>query len=144
MMKYGFMPILTTKMFTYLLPYENVNEDRSSLSKNWRHNLNRAKNNKNLKICWATTYEDRVKALKCLSKMYNELINRKNFTVAIDLNYALELIANDKKMLIAQAKLNDDIVAVRVASVCNDHMLDFIAASNEGAKKCYANYLLMW
>jgi len=144
MMKFGFTPILSTKMFTYLLYDEDVTEDGSLLSQNWRHNLKRAKKNENLKIYWATKYEDRLKVLSSLSEMYLNLTNHKNFIPAYDFNYASDILASDKKILISYAHLKDKIVAIRVASVCNDHILDLIAASNNGAIKSYANYLLTW
>ena len=68
----------------------------------------------------------------------------KNFKAGIDLFHASDLMALDQSMIVVQAKLGGEVVAIRVASVCNDHLLDLIAASNEGAIKCYANYLLMW
>jgi len=99
MMKNKFSPILTNKMFAFLLSSDKINEDYSSLSKNWKHNLIRAKKSERLKIDWDTTYEDRIKTLKQLSEMYNKLLIRKNFPAAIDLNYISEMIALDKKIL---------------------------------------------
>ena len=93
---------------------------------------------------WVLSYKDRVKVLSHLSEMYEILTKRKDFKEGIDLTLASDLMALDQSMIIVQAKLEGKVVAIRVASVCNDHLLDLIAASNEGAKKCYANYLLMW
>ncbi len=79
-----------------------------------------------------------------MSEMYEKLTNRKNLNTGIDLSDASYVMAKDQSMIIVQAKLQGEVVAIRVASVCNDHLLDLIAASSEGATKCYANYLLMW
>jgi len=144
LMKLGFSPILTNKMFTYLFPRDNFTEANMSLSKNWRHNLKRAQNNTDLKIEWSTSEEERKKIMLNLSVMYKGLTQRKKFKAGIDITHAAEILASDKSMIIVQAKLKDEVVAIRIASVCNDHILDLVAASNEGATKCYANYLLMW
>ena len=144
LMKLGFTPLLTNKMFTKLIFNENYNLDISSLSKNWRHNLKRAKINELMEIEWMTSYEDRVAAFTRLSEMYEILKKRKKFATGIDLVKASDLMVLDQSMIVVQAKLGGEVVAIRVASVCNDHLLDLIAASNEGATKCYANYLLMW
>ena len=144
LMKIGFMPILTNKMYTYLLPRKHLDKDILSLSKNWRHNLKRAQNNTDLKIEWSTSEEERKKIMLDLSVMYKGLTQRKKFKAGIDITHAAEILVSDESMLIVQAKLKDEVVAIRIASVCNDHILDLVAASNEGATKCYANYLLMW
>ena len=144
LMKIGFKPILTNKMYTFIVPAENLHQEGLSLSNNWRHNLKRAKNNIDLKTEWVLTFEDRVKILTQLSEFYRELKNRKKFKSAFDFIIGSEFLAKDKSIMIVKAKLRDEVVAIRVASLCNDHLLDFLAASNEGAKKCYANYLLMW
>jgi len=144
MMKIGFTPILTKKMFTYLISRENLNKDSLSLSKNWRHNLKRAIKNTDLEIEWISSYENRKKVLSQLAIFYKNLAKRKKFNTAINLTHGMELLALDKSIMIVQAKLRGEVVAIRVVSICNDHLLDLIAASNEGAKKCYANYLLMW
>jgi lipid II:glycine glycyltransferase (peptidoglycan interpeptide bridge formation enzyme) len=144
LMKLGFAPLLTNKMFTKLIFNENNNLDISSLSKNWRHNLKRANNNELMKIEWVNSYEDRVMAFNRLFEMYDILKRRKNFATGIDLVKASDSMILDQSMIIVQAKLDGEVVAIRVGSVCNDHLLDLIAASNEGAVKCYANYLLMW
>ena len=144
LMKSGFAPILTKKMFTFLVFNKDIDQDLLLLSNNWRHNLKRAKKNEDLKIEWLSSYQDRVKAFSHLSDMYEKLTNRKKFKSGIDLSDASDLMVTDQSMIIVQAKLQGEVVAIRVASVCNDHLLDLIAASNEGATKCYANYLLMW
>ena len=144
MLKLGFTPVITKKMLTYILLEDKVNHDALSLTANWRLNLKRALKNKDLKIECATTYTERLEAVTILSNMYNDLKNRKNFISAIDLNKARDIIAEDKSLIIAQAKINNEIVAIRISSVCNDHILDFITASNAIASKNYANYLLMW
>jgi len=144
LMKMGFSPILTKKMFTFLVFNNNFDSNLLLLSQNWRHNLKRAKKNDDLKIEWVSSYKDRVKAFSHLAKMYGKLTNRKKFKSGIDLNDASDVMAKDQSIIVVQAKLHGVVVAIRVASVCNDHLLDLFAASNEGAKKCYANYLLMW
>jgi len=144
LLKNKFSPILSETMFTYIVFKNSIEESLLELSSNWRHNLKRANKNENLEIEWITSYRDRLEALSILSKMYVYLLQRKNFKSGIDLKSIYDEIAKDKSMIIAQAKLHNEVVAIRVASVCNDHILDLIAASNEGAKNCYANYLLMW
>jgi hypothetical protein len=144
LLKVGFVPILTKTMFTYLIFNKTITQDRLSLSNNWRHNLKRANKNDDLEIEWVSSYEDREKVYSHLSEMYEKLRERKNFKAGIDLNLAHNLMALDQSIIIVQARLSGKVVAIRVASVCNDHLLDLFAASNEGAKKCYANYLLMW
>ena len=85
LMKLGFTPLLTNKMFTKLIFNENYNLDISSLSKNWRHNLKRAKINELMEIEWMTSYEDRVAAFSRLSEMYEILKKRKKFGTGFDL-----------------------------------------------------------
>jgi len=144
LMKSRFSPILSKNMFTYLVFNKNKELDLLHLSSNWRHNLKRANNNKDLKIEWITSYKDRVEVLSNLSKMYEYMIHRKKFKSGVDLSSVYDELAEDKSIIIAQAIFKYEVVAIRVSSVCNDHLLDLIAASNYGATKCYANYLLMW
>jgi len=143
LMKSGFSPILTNRMFTYLILNNDINTDLSFLSKNWRHNLKRAKNN-NITVEYLTSYKDRLGAMSNLEVMYDQLIIRKNFIQGINLANSGSYIVEDDSFIIVQAKLENKVIAIRVASVCNDHLLDFVAASNNGAIKSYANYLLMW
>jgi len=144
LMKIGFKPILTNKMYTFLVPAKDLHLDGRNLSNNWRHNLKRAKHNKDLKTEWVYAFEDRKNVLSQLSEFYQGLKKRKKFKAGFDFVLGSESLASDKSIMIVKAKLKDEVVAIRVTSLCNDHLLDFLAASNEGAKKCYANYLLMW
>jgi len=64
LMKLGFAPIFTNKMFTKLIFNENNDLDISSLSKNWRHNLKRAKNNELMEEIGKLIQYDKLKKVK--------------------------------------------------------------------------------
>lgn len=144
LLKSGFSPVLNTRMYTYVLEDESGSLDGQSLSSNWRHNLRRAQKNQRITVRWIIGLSERLKAMDRLENMYNNLSQRKNFAAAIDFNLAKDIIAENEKFHFAEALLDGEVIAARVSSECNDHVLDFIAASNEAAKKTYANYLLMW
>ena len=144
LMTKGYSPIVSNRMFTYLLPLWQIDVNNPSFTRNWKKNLKRAIRNDELKIHLIKNENERRHTLDALKEMYQTLSARKNFKPAIDLNIASDLIAANPKMIILQAVENKSTVAVRVASVCQDHVLDFLAASNIYGYKCYANYLLIW
>ncbi len=143
LLKAGFAPVLTSGMFTYLVNCTGeVTENM--LSSNWRHNLKRAQKNTKLVTRWAETAADRTAAMQRASLMYDNLMQRKNFAAGVDVRKISDLVVRDKNMLICEAVLDTEVVAIRVVHVAATHVLDFLAASNDAAKNCYANYLLIW
>lgn len=144
LLKSGFSPVLNTRMYTFVLEAESGSLDGQSLSSNWRHNLKRAQKNQKMTVRWVIDLSERLEAMDRLESMYNNLSQRKNFSAAIDFKLAKDIIAKNDKFHFAEVLLDGEVIAARVSSECNDHVLDFIAASNEAAKKNYANYLLMW
>lgn len=142
LLKCGFSPVVTSKMFTYLVDCSAANQ--KILSTNWRHNLKRAYKEENLLLRWAVGYDERSAALMRLSTMYESLMRRKQFCAGIDLMKISDLLVSDDNAYITEAVLNESVVAVRIAYSCADHLLDLVAASSEAAKNCYANYLLLW
>ena len=55
-----------------------------------------------------------------------------------------DLIIENSDFRIIEARLENKVIAVRIGFFSKDYVLDFMAASNELAKKTYANYLLLY
>lgn len=140
----GYKPLLSTEMFTVVIRLGKPESSlRDGLSGNWRHNLSRAQK-KSLSVRWPATESERLQALGSLRDYYRALAGRKQFAEAIDLDAMATLIAADPQFIIAEAILDGSVIAVRVAHLSADHMLDFLAASGDLARNTYANYLLLW
>jgi hypothetical protein len=143
LLRAGFSPILDSTSYTYLLDNINNSISGKALSKNWAHNLKRALNNKLLTNEWITDPDARKRAFNDLENFYAGLLTRKQFSTAINFEYARDIIIDDLNFKMIQAKLEGKVVAVRIGYYANDHALDFLAASGEAAKNTYANYLLL-
>ncbi len=144
LLRNNFSPILNSKSYTYILDERNEALSGRTLSGNWRHNLKRAINNKQMSIKWVENPTDRLEAINRLEVMYTKLTIRKSFSGAICFNHAKDILAENDEFKIVEAWIGEEVVATRVCFFCNDHVLDFIAASTETATKTYANYLLLW
>lgn len=144
LLKNRFSPVQATDQYTYFIERATGALDGQWLTKNWRHNLKRAQNNKNMSVEWVETPAKRLAVLRRLEEMYAALRERKSFASAIDFERARDLIAETPEFKIAIARLGDEVLAIRVAYACVDHVFDFLAASAESARNTYANYLLVW
>lgn len=141
----NFTPVLTGSMYTFILDTSDVQSHyQSGLSGNWRHNLKRGQKNSDLIVRWPECRDNRLEALLRLDDMYSGLGARKRFSLPICVNRMKDIIAEDPNFIICEAIYNGEVVAVRVGYKCHSYILDFLAASNEGAKNNYANYLLIW
>jgi len=76
--------------------------------------------------------------------MYTMLKERKSFSGAVDTSKIEDLVINDMNFLIVVAEDGGSTAAVRIGYQSSKYMIDFLAASNELAKKNYSNYLLLW
>ena len=139
-----FSPILNSKSYTYVLDTFNNSIKGEGLSKNWRHNLKRALNNSKLTYHYVENLDDRKRAFEYLEKFYVKLLNRKNFSSAINIDMSKDLIIENSDFRIIEARLENKVIAVRIGFFSKDYVLDFMAASDELAKKTYANYLLLY
>jgi len=141
----NFTPVLTGSMYTFVLDATDVQSHyQSGLSGNWRHNLKRAQKNSDLSICWPESRHNRLAALLRLDDMHSALGVRKRFALPIFVNHMKDIIADDHDFIICEALYKGEVVAVRIGYKCYRYMTDFLAASNEGGKNNYANYLLLW
>lgn len=143
LLKMGFLPIIHNRMYTFTLNLDDENIEKK-LSHNWRHNLKRAQKNPSLSIVFCVDNKDRLEALRALDFMYAKLRARKLFGEAVNIKTIQDLVCEDQRFVIVAARLNGDVIAVRVGFQASDYMLDFLAASAETAKNTYANYLLLW
>lgn len=141
----NFTPVLNGSMYTFILDTSDVQSHyQSGLSGSWRHNLKRAQKNSDLIVRWPESRANRIEALLRLNDMYSGLGNRKRFALPICVNRMKDIIADDTDFIICEAIYKGEVVAVRVGYKCHSYITDFLAASNEGAKNNYANYLLIW
>ena len=139
-----FSPILNSKSYTYVLDDYNNSLKGDALSKNWRHNLKRALNNPKLTYHSIAKLDERKRAFGDLRKFYNNLRSRKNFQSAINLDLSKDLIIENSDFRIIEARLENKVIAIRIGFFSKNNVLDFLAASDELAKKTYANYLLLY
>ena len=139
-----FSPILNSKSYTYILDSNNNSLKGGALSKNWRHNLKRALNNSKLTYHSVLKLEERKRAFGDLEVFYTNLRGRKNFKTAIDFTLSKDLIIENNDFRIIEARLENQVIAIRIGFFSKDYVLDFLAASDELAKKTYANYLLLY
>lgn len=139
-----FTPVQGTAQFTYFIERSTGALDGERLTKNWRHNLKRAKKNESMSVEWVENPSERLEALHHLEQMYAALRERKSFGSAVDFERARDMIAESPEFKIAIARRGDEVLAIRVGYACVDHIFDFLAASTESARKTYANYLLVW
>jgi hypothetical protein len=143
MMRLGYQPYINNKMYSFYI-FFSESDFEDGFSKNWRHNLKRARKNEALVVRWCESVNDRIEAFTTLEGMYEKLTVRKSFSSAIDTSKIKDMIVYDKNFLIAVAEDNGVPVAVRVAYRTSKCVTDFLAASNHLAKKNYANYLILW
>jgi len=145
LLRLGFSPTVSSRMYSYAVDTsQSLLVLEKGLSKNWRHNLRRARNNDQLSVKWVTDHEERRRALRRLRDMYATLTQRKSFAGAIDMSTDTDWMETDHGFEIVEAALAGEVVAARVVYVANDHVMDFLAASAERAKNIYATYALMW
>lgn len=144
LLRSGFTPVLSSESYTYVVDTPGGAKEGGTLSGNWRHNLKRAQKNEQLQVRWIDEPVQRSAAVARMEKMYMELTNRKAFAGAINFDFAREIIIQNEEFHIVEAWLNNEMIASRVGYFCNDHVLDFLAASGDAAKTTYANYLLLW
>ena len=140
-----FTPVVSGSMYTFTLDTSDVQSHyQTGLSGNWRHNLKRGQKNSELVISWAQSRDARLAALARLEGMYLGLGARKGFALPISVNLIKDIVADDKKFLVCEAVYKGEVVAVRVGYRCHNYVIDFLAASSDGAKNNYANYVLIW
>jgi len=144
LLRSGFSPLLSSAMFTYVLDRPGGAMSGQTLSSNWRHNLKRAQKNANLSCRWVSDRAERAAAVARLEGFYAGLRSRKSFAAAVNFEHARDILIEDDCFKIVEASLNDTVIATRIGVACNDHMLDFLAASADAARNTYANYLLLW
>src|ERR1019366_8560050 len=139
-----FSPVLNSAMYTYVLDLVSGAMNGETLSRNWRHNLKRAQKMQQLSSRWIDDPKERPAAIDRLENFYTSVRHRKTFSAAIDFDLARDLIAANEDFKIVEAWLDGEVIEARVGFFCNDHVLDFLAASGDAAKNTYANYLLLW
>lgn len=145
MLKLGYFPNLGNKMYSFYIRLSNGAEGlEQTLTRNWRHNLRRAEKNSKLFLNWCEQDSEREAAFVTVSQMYDNLKERKSFRGAVNTKTVKGLVVRDRKFLILAAEVSGAPVAVRIGYLSNTCTMDFLAASNEGAKSNYANYRLLW
>lgn len=141
----SFTPVISRPMYTFTLDTSDVQAHyQNGLSGNWRHNLKRGQKNPELVISWPQSPDERLAALARLEGMYLGLGARKGFALPVSVNRIKDIVASDQRFLICEAAYKGEVVAVRVGYRCHNYVADFLAASSEGAKNNYANYVLVW
>jgi len=119
-------------------------ELRGALSKNWRHNLKRAEN-RGLEVRWINTDpEARRQATERLAKFYDALTRRKSFASALDPVALGACFHGDANLDMLEVVLNGNVLASRAVYHGGHTTLDLLAASSEGSRNTYANYLAVW
>ena len=145
LLRLGYLPYLGNKMYSFYIRFDNSGPDIDSrLTRNWRHNLKRARKSEGLTMRWCETSTDREAAVLALMGMYEKLKQRKSFSGAMDIGKIKDLLVRDSNFFVAVAEVDGKPVAVRVGYRSSNCITDFLAASNELAIKNYANYLLLW
>jgi hypothetical protein len=141
----GFTPVISKPLYTLTLDTSDVRSHyQSGLSGNWRHNLKRGQKNPELAVSWAHGPDERLAAVDRLEGMYLGLGARKGFALSVSIDRIRDIVVNDPRFLICQATYRGEVVAVRIGYRCHGYVTDFLAASGEGAKNNYANYVLVW
>jgi len=144
LLRSNFTPILNTKSYTYVLDRNQNALIEERLSKNWRRNLKRALNNSKLSYHWVTELVERKRTIGHMERFYSNLMSRKNFGAALNIDSIKDLLIESDDFRIIEARLENKVIAVRIGAFCKDSVLDFLAASDELAKNTYANYLLLY
>ena len=143
LLRSSFAPILNKNSYTYVLDSFNNSIKGEALSKNWSHNLKRALNNTKLTYHWVVKPSERKRAFGYLEEFYANLMSRKQFGTAINIDLSRDIIIDNDEFKIIEARLEGKVIAVRIGFFCKDNVLDFLASSSELAKNTYANYLLL-
>lgn len=145
LLKLGYLPHFGNKMYSFYVRFDRNEQDvENQLTRNWRHNLKRATKNSELSVRWCESAVEREAAFQALSRMYEELKQRKLFAGAMDTEKIKDVVVRDDNFLIVMAEVNGQPVAIRIGYQSSNCVTDFLAASNEMAIKNYANYLLLW
>jgi len=116
----------------------NINDLRSSYSKNWRHNLTRSyKREFELNIVEKPNIYE-------LIELYNQMSSIKNFKVFITSKY-LQFIFNELKNQIIhfEARINNKLIAFRTVIFNDSNAWDLLACSNAYSKNNYCTYRIM-
>lgn len=117
---------------------------RAALSKNWRHNLNRAEK-RDLEIRWiGRSKDERAAAAARMAEMYRALTQRKAFAGALDADVLAAAMADDDRMEWLEVWKDGTLLASRIGWIGGTTALDLLAASSDAAKTTYANYLALW
>ena len=143
LLRSNFTPILNTKSYTYVLDRNQKALSQERLSKNWRRNLKRALNNSKLSYHWVTDVAERKRAFGDMEGFYSNLMSRKKFGAALNIDSIKDLLIESDDFRIIEARLENKVIAIRIGAFGKDSVLDFLAASDELAKNTYANYLLL-
>ena len=123
-----------------LLLHTNIFDQKKELSKNWRHNLNRAYNKpiriqnfqSNMIGDFINIYED-MESFKKIKKPYDS----KNLKI---------LFEEMKNLIVTKVCIdeNNKIISFRSALIFNNFSWDFLAATSKNGRKVYASYLSTW
>lgn len=145
LMENGFVESRPKGSYTFNIDLRRTSDEIiGSMSHNWRHNLKRS-GKKDLDVRWVEFDRDeRMKAFRRLSDMYDHLTTRKGFDKAIEPLSFAELFADDPNVEMLEVVYKGKVIAGRVGYQCHSHMLDVLAASTEESKNTYASYLALW
>ena len=83
-------------------------------------------------------------ALERLATFYDALTRRKSFAKALDPVALGACLHDDAKLDMLEVVLNGNVLASRAVYHGGHTTLDLLAASSEGARNTYANYLAVW
>jgi len=121
---------------------QSLDELRKNIKRQWRQNLRHAEEN-NLEIIQGFSDE----LFLIFYNLYNQMINRKNFTSGIDIiefkNIQSDL-PDSYKMFIMICTYNKTPVAALVSSFLGSTAIAMFAATNEKGLELKAAYLLQW
>jgi lipid II:glycine glycyltransferase (peptidoglycan interpeptide bridge formation enzyme) len=111
-----------------------------SASKNWRHNLRRAK--KRL----GTIKRVLTPNIDELIDLYTEMETRKSLPAQFTKKQLIKMFDTLKEDLFYYEcrEESGEVIAIRAIAVINDMGWDLLAASNQNARKQYSTYALIW
>jgi lipid II:glycine glycyltransferase (peptidoglycan interpeptide bridge formation enzyme) len=141
----GFVEVAITGTGTVLLDLGRDDATlRAALSKNWRHNLNRAEK-KGLEVRWvAADITSRREAAARMAALYAALVQRKGFAGALDAEVLIEAVGEDSALEFLEVWKDGVLHASRMGWMGGRIALDLLAASSDAARNSYANYLALW
>jgi hypothetical protein len=130
-----------TSGLSLLWKIDNSNEERrAALSKNWRHNLNRAEKAGLYVEKWVEP------DLEEIVLLYKEMERLKTLPEQISESEVEKMLSAMAENILCYRCLDSDgqLIALRACALVGDRAWDLMAAAGEKARKVYASYITLW